>query len=807
MTLTVALRLTGDATQARNAVRQTAAELKGLGTTSRDTATASRAAAQAQDTLAADLREAEAAARAAAAAQAAHVQTMRDTAQTHTLAAGSVGNLTAQFNDIGMMLAAGQNPLMLALQQGSQITQVFGNAGAASAVSMLKSAFLNLLSPVNLITLGVIGFGAAAIQWLTAAGEEALSLEDAVGALSDRVDAYKEAAERANASTADLRREFGDGAEAARAYARELAELERREAERAVREANAALRETLAPIGLRDGAQKNAADFFDLSLFGRGREEVQAGVNELLNALNAIDRAKGFESQEAAVLRLRSAVEALALMDGQYTAAEDAALRQINALLEEQRRLLGAIAQDQAAATANNGRFATADQIIAYQAAQAAARAEDQAWAAETLASLQAEAQLNQLIAQYGNDSAVVAAARANAERAVFAAMVDSMNVAQAMKDELIRAYDAANAIARANIAAMLSAAVGQASRLAAQLWDAARASSSIGSVAGMAERAAGAAGGWLKKTWSNMVTMATKGGDGGGVRGGAVGGGGGGGGAKAEADAVAELIERMEREIELLRETDPIKKEMLRYREQLATATEAERAKVEELIATRIREDQQIKARADLLNYANDMTLQFLNTVIVQGKSAKSILSSLVNELLRAFVTGKGVFAEVFGLKGGIWDAIFPRRQDGGIVTRAEGGIVGAELPPGLIQGPGTGRADRILARVSNGEFIVNAKATARHRALLETLNAGAAPAYAEGGMVGRAARYSPAPRRGAEAARPVFNLHFHSATGNAEVRRMVSEGVAAGLRIYDADALPRSVLGVVDDPKVTRR
>ena len=40
--------------------------------------------------------------------------------------AQSVGNMAARFNDITVMLAAGQNPLQLAIQQGTQITQGFG---------------------------------------------------------------------------------------------------------------------------------------------------------------------------------------------------------------------------------------------------------------------------------------------------------------------------------------------------------------------------------------------------------------------------------------------------------------------------------------------------------------------------------------------------------------------------------------------------------------------------------------------------------------------------------------------------------
>jgi len=50
-----------------------------------------------------------------------------------------------------------------------------------------------------------------------------------------------------------------------------------------------------------------------------------------------------------------------------------------------------------------------------------------------------------------------------------------------------------------------------------------------------------------------------------------------------------------------------------------------------------------------------------------------------------------------------------------------------------GSIMGPGTGTSDSILARLSNGEFVVNAKATADNRALLDRINSGL-PAFAQG-------------------------------------------------------------------------
>ena len=50
-----------------------------------------------------------------------------------------------------------------------------------------------------------------------------------------------------------------------------------------------------------------------------------------------------------------------------------------------------------------------------------------------------------------------------------------------------------------------------------------------------------------------------------------------------------------------------------------------------------------------------------------------------------------------------------------------------------GLVRGPGTGRSDSVKARVSNGEFIVNAASTAKNLPLLHSING-----YADGGLVG---------------------------------------------------------------------
>lgn len=90
----------------------------------------------------------------------------------------STANLAAQFQDIAVQLQGGSSPLTVALQQGTQINQVIGRAGAAGAVSLLAGAFASLLNPVSLVTIGVIALGGAAIQWLTSASSGVKSLDD-----------------------------------------------------------------------------------------------------------------------------------------------------------------------------------------------------------------------------------------------------------------------------------------------------------------------------------------------------------------------------------------------------------------------------------------------------------------------------------------------------------------------------------------------------------------------------------------------------------------------------------------------------
>lgn len=106
--------------------------------------------------------------------------------------------------------------------------------------------------------------------------------------------------------------------------------------------------------------------------------------------------------------------------------------------------------------------------------------------------------------------------------------------------------------------------------------------------------------------------------------------------------------------------------------------------------------------------------------------------------ELSRQFWAQNPAYQPVIPvLEEGITSGNVTRGKDGRTVVSAAGFAAG-----GLIRGPGTGTSDSILARVSNKEFVVNARQTARFLPLLEAINRDRLqlPRFATGGLVGAA-------------------------------------------------------------------
>lgn len=115
-----------------------------------------------------------------------------------------VAQLGYQVTDVAMMLASGQNPFMLMMQQGGQAAAAISGAGVKSvggALGLLKTTLGSLLNPISLMTYGFIGLAGVAVGWITNAlsgGRDLNDLLDESRALIDQVgDAYDAAKDSA----------------------------------------------------------------------------------------------------------------------------------------------------------------------------------------------------------------------------------------------------------------------------------------------------------------------------------------------------------------------------------------------------------------------------------------------------------------------------------------------------------------------------------------------------------------------------------------------------------------------------------
>ncbi|MHC4051508.1 phage tail tape measure protein [Bradyrhizobium sp. 25ACV] len=120
----------------------------------------------------------------------------------------------------------------------------------------------------------------------------------------------------------------------------------------------------------------------------------------------------------------------------------------------------------------------------------------------------------------------------------------------------------------------------------------------------------------------------------------------------------------------------------------------------------------------ADILDGTKSVAAGFadMSRAVVRALEEAMIKMLIVQPIMRALSSGMGF-------------------SDGGLVGPAL-----AKAEGGYISGPGSSTSDSIPARLSNGEFVVRASATAKHRAVLEAINSDRIPRFADGGLVGNA-------------------------------------------------------------------
>lgn len=127
-----------------------------------------------------------------------------------------------------------------------------------------------------------------------------------------------------------------------------------------------------------------------------------------------------------------------------------------------------------------------------------------------------------------------------------------------------------------------------------------------------------------------------------------------------------------------------------------------------------------------------------------------------------------------------------------------ADGGHVGGFASAGYIQGPGTGTSDSILARLSNGEFVIRAASVQKYGlGFMDSLNKGSyAPAKAYASPVQQAVPYGSVATPGGSSAGPmqmVGTLVLDSGEVMGTFRGIARQEVSAGIGAANQDAYRR--------------
>ncbi|MHA0335832.1 phage tail length tape measure family protein [Sphingomonas aquatilis] len=107
----------------------------------------------------------------------------------------NTSNIAAQFQDIGVTAAMGMNPLIIGLQQGTQLAGVFAQSGGTMK-QVLVGAFQQIASAQALLTIGLVALVALIIQlgiaWATS-GNEADKLAERIANLKTASDGVSDA--------------------------------------------------------------------------------------------------------------------------------------------------------------------------------------------------------------------------------------------------------------------------------------------------------------------------------------------------------------------------------------------------------------------------------------------------------------------------------------------------------------------------------------------------------------------------------------------------------------------------------------
>ncbi|TCO73062.1 phage tail length tape measure family protein [Rhodovulum euryhalinum] len=572
--------------------------------------------------------------------------------QRSHVAAGSVANLGAQFNDIGMMMAAGQSPLMLAIQQGTQISQVLGPMGAQGAVAALGGAFRSMISPVSLATIAIVAGVAAVGQWAIAAargGEEARDFADSLDDLVASMDELNAITSVYSASgLVELKQKYGEVTDQVLALVEAQRQQALAEADSAARGAIEALADEFRIVALAAGETgRTAEQSFTIMANRLGISKDSA--RELAAAFHDLRAAGDFSDRSAAMARIRDVLKGSAVAGSELYAAlldAESTMRQLAAAAPKAGWLAGMISE------------------------------------ARTLA------------------SELWDAARARA-----AAMAEATTDAAGNPTEFGPGSRARSRPERMGFEASEEAIYGPAVRT----------------------RQGGAAA------------------------------------AREERDAVADLILSLQGEVDILREADPVQQELIRLREHMVDATDAERAKIEDLIRAKEREINLGQTQKQTWQSLGQIALTALNDM-------DSALDMLLRSLQEGAFLGSGPLGGLFGGQnasglGGLF----------GMIVGGFGGFraSGGSVQPGMYYEVGERGRERFYPGVAG--TIVPTPAMTRAN-------------------TGGAAQFS-------------ITVNVNGATGDRDLEARAyagtSRAIEAAFAQYDAERLPLRIREINDQPE----
>ncbi|MGR3479069.1 phage tail length tape measure family protein, partial [Salipiger marinus] len=605
------------------------------------------------------------------------------------IAAGTVGNLTSQLFDIGVMLQAGQNPLVLATQQGSQIAQVLGPMGARGAVIGLGRAFLSLLSPVTLITMGTIAAGAAMTSWLTSASEEAQSLDDVLQGLGESIDGFRDLSDM---SLEDMRARWGTVTEEVRQLHREMQAAAR---DQMMAEATTSVRTLQADMKPLEVRQMFGG------AVGVGPAEMTRDrtYNRIVEGLSIVGSAASIEEQIDALRDMQALLRSNVGGSAEQVSQQKALLATTNEVLD---RLLQVKAASEAI-----------PQSIREQADAAAqaylARQQELETARQMLVDQQEQNALQAAALRFGEDSVEYAEAQAEASRRALEARLEELPVAEDLKEQIREALELNIRLSQIDIASGIRDGANAASVLAGNL------SAAIAELDTLQARATAAAGERARRAQIRLDTVGDPVARAGamavqdlreelpmggypmipskeaaalkaaedqvrrraeeaaaleeqadaadaawrklqaGLNGGGRSGGGGGSRARRqEREGVADLIASQRAELEILRELDPVQKELIRNREVLAEATEAERQAVAEIIAERQAEQAAVSLAREQYDAFRSVGFDAITGLARGGDEAAAAISRLGDAIyeaaMKALLLGEGPLAGLLG-------------------------------------------------------------------------------------------------------------------------------------------------------------